>query len=62
MYKYLKDWWRLVSIASSSIQTRQGKLYDELRELNPEFIEIGYWAFKDSGTMVNSVIVVINKF
>lgn len=60
-YKNLCEWWRLVSIASSSIQTREWKLYDELRELNPEFIEIEDLAFKESGTMVNSVIVVINK-
>lgn len=60
-YKNLCEWWRLVSIASRSIQTRQGKLYNELRELNPEFIEIEEWAFKESWTMVNSVIVVLNK-
>lgn len=60
-YKNLCEWWRIVSIASSSIQTRQWKLYDELKELNPEFIEIEEWAFKESGTMVNSVIVLIDK-
>ena len=60
-YKNLCEWWRLVSVASSSIQTRQGKIYDELRELNPEFIEIEEWSFKESWTMVNTVIVVINR-
>lgn len=60
-YKYLRDWWRIVAVASSSIQNREGKLYDELRALNPEFIELPGWSFKESGTMVNSVIVVINK-
>ena len=62
MYKYLKRGWRIVSIASSSIQTRSGKLYDEFKSLDPEFIEIEDWAFKESWTMVNSVIVIINKF
>ena len=31
---------RLVSIASASIKRREGKLYDELKTLNPEFIEL----------------------
>lgn len=61
MYECLKEWWRIVSIASSAIQTRSGKLYDEFHALNPEFIEIEDGAFKDSGTMVNSVIVIIDK-
>lgn len=61
MYELLNEWWRIVSIASSSIQTREGKLYDELRALNPEFIELPEWSFKESGTLVNTVIVVINK-
>lgn len=60
-YSLLQDSGRLVSIASSSIQHRTGKLYDELRALNPEFIEVWDWAFKESWTMVSSVIVVINK-
>lgn len=60
-YENLFEWWRIVSIASSGIQTREGKLYDELKELNPEFIKIEDWAFKESWTMVNSVIVIINK-
>lgn len=61
MYELLKDWWRIVSIASASIQTRQWKLYDELKLLNPEFLELPEWSFKESWTMVNSCIVVINK-
>ena len=52
---------RLVSIASASIKRREGKLYDELKTLNPEFIELPDWSFKDSWTMVNTVIVLINK-
>jgi type I restriction-modification system DNA methylase subunit len=60
-YELLNEWWKIVSVASSSIQHREGKLYDELRALNPEFIELPEWSFKESWTMVNSVIVVINK-
>ena len=61
MYELLNEWWRIVSIASSSIKTREWKLYDELRALNPEFIELPEWSFKESWTLVNTVIVLINK-
>lgn len=61
MYELLNKWWRVVSVASSSIQTRQGKLYDELKALNPEFIDLDKWSFKESGTMVNGCIVILNK-
>ena len=60
-HELLNKWWRVVSVASSSIQTRQGKLYDELKALNPEFIDLDKWSFKESGTMVNSCIVILNK-
>ena len=61
MYELLNEWWRIVSIASAWIKFREWKVYNELRELNPEFIELPEWSFKDSWTMVNSVIVLINK-
>jgi hypothetical protein len=48
MYELLKNWWRIVSVASSSIQHREWKLYDELRALKPEFIELPEWSFKKS--------------
>lgn len=57
-----EDGWRLVSIASSSIKTRQGKPYDELRALNPEYIEVESNSFKESWTNVNTVIVILNKW
>lgn len=60
-YELLNEWWRIVSVASSSIQTREWKLYDELRALNPEFIELPAWSFKESWTLVSSCIVIINK-
>jgi len=62
MYETLSEWWRLVSVASASIKTRQGKLYDELRELNPEYVELPSGSFRESGTMVGTVIVIINKW
>jgi hypothetical protein len=61
MYELLADWWRLVSVASASIKNRQGTLYDELRELNPRYYDLPDWSFKESWTMVNTVIVVIDK-
>jgi len=61
MYSLLNDGWRLVSVASSSIKWREWKLYDELKSLNPEFIELPEGSFKESWTMVNTVIVLINK-
>jgi len=61
MYECLSDWGRLVSVASSSIKTRQGALYDKLRELNPIYYELPNWSFKESGTMVNTIIVEINR-
>ena len=60
-YKMLAEWWILVSVASSSIKTREGKLYDELRDLNPEFIELPEWSFKESWTMVNTIIIKLTK-
>lgn len=60
-YSLLKDGGTLVSVASSSIQTREGKVYDELRELPIEWFEVNSGAFKESGTMVNTVILRIIK-
>jgi hypothetical protein len=61
MHELLSEWGRLVSVASASIKTREWKLYDELRSLNPEYYDIPDGSFKESGTMVNTVIVVVNK-
>ncbi len=60
-YNMLEKWWILVSVASSSIKTRTGIIYEELKELNPEFIDLPEWSFKESGTMVNTVIVKLTK-
>lgn len=61
MYELLNEWGRIVSIASAWIKFREWKLYKELRELNPDIIELPEWSFKESWTMVNSVIVLLDK-
>lgn len=60
-YSMLKKWGVLVSVASSSIQYRTGALYESLKDLDPDFVELPEGSFKESGTMVNSVIVVLRK-
>lgn len=60
-YSLLADGGTLVSIASNGITFREWKLYDDLRALNPEIIELPEWSFKESGTLVNTVIVKIKK-
>lgn len=60
-YSMLKIWGVLVSVASSSVQYRGGKVYEELEALNPEYVDLPEGSFKESGTMVNSVIVVLRK-
>lgn len=61
-YSLLKKWGRIVSVASSSIQHKRTSLHEELAHLHPQYIEINEWAFKESGTMVNTVLVIINKW
>lgn len=61
MYELLNNWWTIVSIASNWITFKEWKLYDELRKLNPEIIELPEWSFKNSWTMVNTVIIRIKK-
>lgn len=61
MYDLLEEWWRLVSIASNMIQHKTTNLHKQLMDLNPKFIPVEEWAFKNSWTMVSSVIVVIDK-
>lgn len=61
MYNLLKEGWRIVSIASWNIFNRNGKIYEQLHNLNPEFIWLEEWSFKESGTMVSTCIIIINK-
>jgi len=60
-YSLLADWWRIVAIAASNILNKTTKLHEELKALNPEQLEVEEWAFKDSWTMINTCILVINK-
>lgn len=60
-YSMLKIWGILVSVASSSVKYRGWKVYEELESLSPEYVDLPEWSFKESGTMVNSVIVVLRK-
>ncbi len=61
--KFLKDGGILVSVMSAGVTFRENKLTSEFRELVAErggyFEELPDGSFKDSGTMVNTVIVVI---
>lgn len=60
-YSMLRDGGILVAVASSSVKNRDGAVYDKLRALNPSFKELPSGAFKESGTMVNTIIVVLKK-
>jgi hypothetical protein len=65
MYKILKKGGRLVSISSdmwySGTQKKQVEFKKWLFELNAVIIEIPKGAFKESGTMVGGMIIVVNK-
>ncbi len=65
MYECLKPGGRIVSIASKHWQHASGKkekvFSDWLETIGAEIHEIEAGAFKKSGTMVSSVIIVINK-
>lgn len=63
-YKMLKKGGRLVSVMATSIQFRDNKKSKKLRELiesNGYFDELPEESFKESGTGVRTVIVVIDK-
>lgn len=60
-YSLLQEGGTLVSVASYNIRTREWKLYDDLRALPIEWFEVDSGAFKESGTMVNTVILRIFK-
>lgn len=61
--KFLKEDGILVAVMSSSVMFRQDKLTKEFRQMvedhDGEFIELPEKSFKDSGTMVNTIVVVI---
>jgi len=62
--KCLENGGRLVSVMSGSIKFNQQKKYQKVRELiekNGEIIDLPEFSFKESGTNVNTVIVILNK-
>lgn len=61
-YSLLTRWWMLVSICPSNILTKEYKsLTEELNNLNPEVIELEEWSFKESWTMINTIILKLIK-
>jgi len=63
-WKMLKPGGRLVSIASGSVQFRGTALHNELVELikkNGKIKELPVAAFKESGTTIKTVMVILNK-
>jgi hypothetical protein len=60
--KFLKPTGRLVSVMSASVRFRENKLSADFRALVVQcggfFVELPEGSFKESGTMVNTVIVV----
>lgn len=65
MYRLLRDKGRIVTIASKHFQFASGKkeekFKDWLSELGAEIIDLDRGEFKESGTLVSSCIIVINK-
>jgi hypothetical protein len=65
MYECLKSGGRIVSIASKHWQLSKNKTETEFREwldeVGAEIIDVEPGKFKESGTMVGSVIIIINK-
>jgi predicted RNA methylase len=59
--KFLKEGGRLVSVMSAGVEFRQDKLTQDFRESLTHIEKLPEGAFKSSGTMVNTVIVVIDK-
>ena len=63
-YLMLKEGGKLISIMSNSITFRNNKKSKEFRELvekNGYFVELPTDSFKESGTSVRTVLVVLNK-
>jgi len=60
-YKCLKEGGVLVAIMSAGVKFREDKEYEQVREMAAEIVELPEGAFKESGTMINAVIVRIEK-
>ena len=60
----LKEGGRLISVASASVEFNSQKKYKKLREFiekNGRIIKLEKDSFKESGTNVNTVLVILNK-
>ena len=60
-YSLLSPGGKLVSAASSAVKNREGAAYAKLRSLSPKFLELPAGSFREFGTMVNTVVVVLEK-
>lgn len=63
-FKFLKDGGRLVAIMPASVTFRDDKLTNQLRDLvlsQGQIEELPENSFKESGTLVNTVLVTLNK-
>jgi hypothetical protein len=63
-YDLLNEIGTLVAVASASVEFNSQKKYQKLRELiekNGKIIKLPQNSFKESGTNVNSVLIVLNK-
>ena len=63
-FSLLKDGGKLISIMSASVKFRKNKKTKEFRELIDEngfIIDLPEKSFKDSGTLVHTIMVVLNK-
>ncbi len=63
-YELLSDIGTLVSVASASVEFNSQKKYKKLRELiekNGKIIKLENSSFKESGTNINTVLVILNK-
>jgi 16S rRNA G1207 methylase RsmC len=60
-YKCLKEGGVLVAIMSAGVTFREDSEYRQVRELATEIINLPETAFKESGTMVNAVMVKIER-
>ena len=61
-YNLLKTGGIIVSVMSAGVLFKQDKNYKKVREIALDIIECEDGAFKDSGTNVKTVIVVIEKY
>lgn len=68
-FELLKEWWILVAICSTGVLFRSD--YQSLRDLIlkyweyfgswEQYLKLDNWTFKMSGTMVNSILIVLKK-